>query len=189
MSYQLTEGDTIVVTTELPSAVVTSPNSSTTTVKISSSDVVTVDTSDSIRVETPEQLVVVSSGTQGPPGIPGDSINYVHMVAGQNLSGHRAVYTNNAGKLEYADKDIAISADRLVGITTGAANTDSIAEVQIVGLLEEPSWNWDISGLIYIGSSGILTQSIPSSGYYYSIAFPVTPTKIFINKQPPIVIG
>jgi hypothetical protein len=55
--------------------------------------------------------------------------------------------------------------------------------VVFFGELEEVSWNWDITKPIFIGINGLLTQTPPNSGFSCIIAYPVTTTKIFINKQ------
>ena len=142
-----------------------------------------------VIVETDTVNTITSGGEQGPAGPPGDSINYVNIIAGQDLSGHRVVCTNNIGRVIYADSGISTTADRIVGITTSASLNGTVAEVQMVGVLEEPSWNWDVTIPLYIGVNGYITQTPPSSGYLYSIGFAMTPTKIFINKQPPIILG
>ncbi len=142
-----------------------------------------------VIVDSDLVTTITTSGGQGPAGPPGDSINYINILAGHALSGHRVVCTNDLGLAVYADNTIAYTADRILGITTSASLHGTIAEVQIVGVLEEPSWAWDITIPLYVGTSGFITQTVPATGYLYPIGFAMSPTKIFINKQPPIILG
>jgi hypothetical protein len=136
-----------------------------------------------------DNTTTVVAGQPGPQGVAGDSINYINILAGQDLSGHRVVSSNSTGYVIYADKDIPDTGNKVLGITTGAVINGNIAEVQLVGVLEEPSWNWNSTDPIFIGNNGQLTQIAPSTGYLYIVGFPMSTTKIFIDKQPPIVLG
>lgn len=151
--------------------------------------VVTSTQTNNISTEVDKSTTVVSSGEQGPQGIPGDSINYVNLLSGQALSGHKVVSSNNLGYAVYADSTVADTGNKVLGITTGAVSNGSIAQIQIVGVLEEPTWSWNLIDPIFIGTNGQLTQTPPETGYLYIVAFPMTPTKIFIDKQPPIMLG
>jgi hypothetical protein len=135
-----------------------------------------------VEKDTPE---VVTIGIQGPAGPAGDGT--VKYIAGENLSGHRLVYANN-DKLYYADSSNLIHANRILGITTGAASINQAATIVTYGELTEPTWNWDIIKPIYAGISGNLTQTTSSTGFIQIVATAITATKIFINIKPAIII-
>lgn len=105
-------------------------------------------------------------------------------LAGEALSGHRAVYVGDDGLAWYASKASA-SAVRVAGITTGAASLGAAATIQPEGLLTEPSWTWSGNTPVWLGTAGQLTQSPPTTGYLVQIGVAVGPTSLLI--QPHLV--
>lgn len=147
-------------------------------------NVVTNKDSSNVITYVTESYTPVSIGIQGPQGIQGDSDNYVMLLAGTNLGGHRAV-TSSALGVVYATG----TSSNVIGITTGSVLTGGIAQVQISGVLTEPSWNWALNLPIFVGDNGVLTQQVPSDGSLFIIGYPILATQIFIDKQAPILLG
>ena len=111
----------------------------------------------------------------------------VEITAGENLGGHRVVIASN-GEAFYADSSDADDVGLVRGITVGAANDGDLATVQVYGPMVEPSWTWTPDLPIYFTSSGVLTQTLPTSGFLQQVAVAETATKIFIDLQIPIVL-
>jgi hypothetical protein len=130
---------------------------------------------------------VVQGGVQGPPGTPGASNQFEYVVAGQTLGGNRAVTTNLQGQLVYPDP--ASPNSRVYGITTHSALQGELVTVQITGTQTEPSWSWDVTKPVFVGVDGILTQVTPTTGQTLVVGYPNSPTKLFIDRQPPIYMG
>lgn len=130
---------------------------------------------------------VVQGGVQGPPGVPGASNQFEYVVAGQVLGGNRAVSTNSAGQLVYPD--LSSTSSRVYGVTTHSAGLGELVTVQIVGTQTEPSWNWDVTLPVFVGMNGTLTQTPPTTGQTLVVGYPNSPTKLFIDRQPPIYMG
>lgn len=105
-------------------------------------------------------------------------------IAGEALSGHRAVYVGDDGQAYYASNGSANST-RTAGITTGAASLGATATIRPEGIVTEPSWTWSGSGPVWLGSSGNLTQTPPASGYLVQIGVPIGPTSLLV--QPFVV--
>lgn len=122
------------------------------------------------------------AGPQGPPG----GTPTITAIAARNVGGHRAVYLDDDGEVEYADKTVA-TAYRVIGITASAANIGEVATVQTGGLMTEGSWSW-VPGAIYVDETGTLTQTPPSEGGDQSIeiATAITSTQILIRIRPGI---
>lgn len=131
--------------------------------------------------------LVVQGGVQGPPGIPGASNQFEYVVAGQTLGGNRAVTVNSVGQLVYPDPGSPNS--RVYGVTTHSAQQGELTTVQITGTQTEPSWNWDITLPVFVGVAGTLTQTAPVTGQTLIVGYPNGPTKLFIDRQPPIYMG
>jgi hypothetical protein len=113
----------------------------------------------------------------------------IKYSAGENLGGHRVVYINAENKVVYASNLNLCQAHKILGITTGACEISDVAIIQTFGLMEEVSWTWDLNLPIYLSDNGLITQSTPATGFILQIAFPITSTKIFIDKKTPIIIS
>jgi hypothetical protein len=111
----------------------------------------------------------------------------VEAVAGQNLSGHRAVaIVNNLAV--YGSNTNPAQLGCIRGITIGATVTGETATIQVYGPMVEPSFDW-IPGPIFVAVNGALTQSPPGTGWLQQIAVADSATRIFIDIQPPITLG
>lgn len=124
-------------------------------------------------------------GDQGEPGLAGHVNN--EYPAGEVLSGHRMVVVQN-NQVFYADNSIATHAFQVFGMTIEAVNQGAYPTIQTYGVIYEVSWNWDISLPIWLGSTGLLQQIPPSSGFSLIIGFPISSTSMFINIREPIFL-
>ncbi len=129
----------------------------------------------------------ILTGPQGAPGSAGNSI--VNYPASIIIGGHRIVILNDLEKVEYADSTILSHANRIVGMSTGAAVTDANVTIQTYGEISEPSWNWILNTPIWLGVNGLMTQTPPTVGFSLIIGFPISSTKMFINFHEPIFLN
>lgn len=107
--------------------------------------------------------------------------NSVVLIAAQDLSGHRAVAVTTSALVDYADKDTPAHHSSVLGIINTAATIGSPVFIQTQGLITEPSWNWTMDELIYLGNNGMLTQTYPTTGFLLKIGTVVDPTAIYVN--------
>lgn len=175
--------ETVVVNTESTSKVVVEEQ---TAVLLQDSITNTVLQSDTgnLVVSDVLQEVVISAGVQGPPGIPGASTQFEYHVSGVVLGGNRAVTINSAGQIAYPD--LTTNTSFVVGISTTSASIGDLATIQISGTQTEPAWSWTPGAPVFASTNGVLTQTPPATGQVLCIGYAVTPTKIIIDKQPPI---
>lgn len=155
----------------------------------------------------PGGIVNLNTGTAGSsnavdisPPIPGLAAANVYdaiaeLATVQNISataigGHRVVYMAADG-FRYASNDDISHAGLVIGITTGSAGQNTQTSIKTSGEVTEPSWDWTVPGLIFLGQNGLLTQSSPGPPALFSqvVARVISPTKIFINIQPPIILN
>lgn len=115
-----------------------------------------------------------------PSGGSADAITTT-KVAGAALGGHRAVYIANDGKAYYASP--TSHARQCAGITTGAASAGADATIQTDGEIEEASWTWNDSEVIWLAPNGMLTQTVPTSDMAFQVGVPTGPTKMRIEPQ------
>jgi len=103
-------------------------------------------------------------------------------AAGEALGGQRAVYVSNAGQALYSDKNLDICR-RTIGLTTGAAASGATATIQTEGVMIEASWAWTGDEPVWLGATGLLTQTVPTTGYLFQVGIPIGPTKLRIEPQ------
>lgn len=107
-------------------------------------------------------------------------------VAGAVVGGQRIVTTDGAGKVVYADKDTPADAFRVLGMTIFSAIADDDVQVLTFGDHTDPSFTWTPGDPIYLGNTGLMTQTVPTTGFVMQVGFAVTSTKMFLQLKEPI---
>lgn len=125
----------------------------------------------------------ITPGPQGEAGLPGGST--LTYPAGDNLSGHRIVLIENGAAI-YADCSTPGHVNRALGMTTGAATLGADTTIQTGGEITEPLWNWTVDTPVWLSTNGLLTQTVPTSGFSLIIGIPVTETKLYLRFREPI---
>lgn len=123
---------------------------------------------------------------QGVGSISSDTV--LKITAGVDLTANRVVVQIN-GVVSLASATNLDHINRVVGITKSATAVGTDATVQFRSYMDEPTWNWDLDKLIFLGQNGMLTQSIPVIGFSQQLATVISPTRILINIQEPIQLG
>lgn len=132
--------------------------------------------------EVNECINIVSDGANWRIIDPASKSNEYPCTAGETLGAQRVVYVVN-DEVFYADNTVQDHKTKILGITKTAAVENDPIVVITAGEYEEVSWSWDTSKVIYLSSAGFMTQTVPTDGFAYVIAIPITPTKIFIEKK------
>lgn len=114
----------------------------------------------------------------GPPGPAGD--NAITRTAAEPIGGHRGVFVGSDNRARIADP--ALPGAMLTGVTVHAAQASGAAMIQTSGELTEGGWAW-ISGPVWLGAGGVLTQAPPTSGRLWRVGQAVGPTTILINPE------
>lgn len=112
------------------------------------------------------------------------------VTAGAIVSGHALVSPRVPdGRVVPADPTDIAGIDRPLWITTGAAASGAPVEVLTYGEFPEPSWSWAAGAALYLGPSGVLTATVPTSpgfAWLRKVATALTPTIIQFDPSPPI---
>lgn len=130
-------------------------------------------------IEAPDTWVELKSG---------GSADYIEQIADGALGGHRVVKPTTSGKVGYADKATTAHAPVVLGITQGAAVDGDLIKVQYDGKMTESSWTWTVNVPIYCGASGVLTETVPTSGFVIQVGTSLSPTSILVNVRQPVVL-
>lgn len=104
------------------------------------------------------------------------------VIAAEPLGGHRAV---TADGLHATPQTL----DRLVGITLGAGPLGAAVQYVSRGLLTEPSWAWQADAPVFVGLSGVLTQTPPATGPARRVAWALSATEINVDFFPTIKLS
>jgi hypothetical protein len=129
-------------------------------------------------------VVVQAFGVHLPPS----ALDVMSVVAGSALSGHRVVRASAPDEVDVASSANVAHAGLVLGITTGAAIQGDLAHVRIAGELIEPTFAF-VPGPVYFNSSGVLTQTPPTSGFIQSVAVALSATKIVVGLGIPILLN
>lgn len=136
-----------------------------------------------------ELLEVAEQGVPGPQGEAGQAgTSFLTYPALGPISGHRAVHLTPESTVIYADGGSVGTAFSVLGISMNAAASGDPVNVQFMGEMIEPSWNWEVSRPIFCGVDGVLTQTQPSEGFSLVIGVAISPTKIIVGVKSPIIL-
>jgi hypothetical protein len=105
------------------------------------------------------------------------------LIAAEALGGHRVVSVFD-GLASYAVR--ATDYDSRLGLTTQAAAQDDQVVILFSGPIIEPSWSFT-PGPVFVGDSGLLTQTIPATGPIIRIGLATSATTMVVNQHPPIM--
>jgi hypothetical protein len=103
----------------------------------------------------------------------------VSVIAGEGLPSYRVVYIHN-NKVYMADKNSVTDKDKILGITISSATVNNNVDVLINGSITNPVWNF-ISGIVFLNTTGTLTQVLPASGFPMKIGTAVTSNTVVID--------
>jgi hypothetical protein len=93
---------------------------------------------------------------------------------------------NGSGQAVYADHADLSHADKVLGITTGAASSGAPVTIQSADPMIESSWNWTLDQAVFLSTQGQLTQTPPTSGFLQAIGFPLSATTLQIRIEPAV---
>lgn len=143
-----------------------------------------------IVVDTRPEFVVVS-GIQGPPGPQGPigpAGDAPTLIAGITVSGHRAIAIDANGEGVYADAGDA-SAMSLYGISTNAALLGEDILVARSGYLEWPAGGLTPGAPLFLGTTGLLTQTVPTTGWLRQVATAIDAASVIVDIGPGFYLG
>lgn len=134
-------------------------------------------------------IVTAPQGPRGPPGADGAAGEAsVVREAAQALGGQRVVKALDTGEVDYASSDQPDDGDLILGITKGAVNAHEDATVQTGGTMTDVTWTW-IAGPVFCGLNGVLTQTVPTSGFVCRVAKALSASTILINVEEAIILA
>lgn len=121
----------------------------------------------------PTETLVVNTGSVIP--------NVLRQLATRDIGGLRVLLADQS----YADQSDETSFGKVIGISKGAVVTgewlDIITSSELNGFT-----GLTPNELIYLGSNGLITQTVPTSGYIQQLGVALTSTSILVNISLPV---
>jgi len=107
--------------------------------------------------------------------------------SGSPISALAAVYRTSPNEVTLADNSVELES-RVAGIAlTSAAPGDSLTIIS-QGVHSDPFWTWIPQEPIFLGASGSLTQTPPTTGFRALVGYAVDATSLDINIQESICL-
>lgn len=131
---------------------------------------------------SPRLLIENANGVDGNPFL---DIADTVLVANGALSALRVVVAED-GAARYPDIDTVGDALLAIGVTVDAADDATDVRVRTDGELVDASWSW-VPGVVWCGADGVLTQSIPATGWLLEVGRVAAPDRIVIDLQTPYI--
>jgi hypothetical protein len=127
-------------------------------------------------------------GPAGPSGTPGTSL-VVTKTAGETISAGKAVYLDTATVVKLADHSV-VARQKCIGIAKTAATSGNPIEIIVDGAFEDAIFSgFTINEPIWVGTSGTLTQTPPTSGVLLEAGYYLGENKIEIEIKRPIILA
>lgn len=144
-----------------------------------------------INVLTKETIVVNGQGVQGVQGPPGDtdSIIKTYTNGALPIGGHRVVRLDASALMELAESTDVSHASNVLGVTVGAVTSGQPGQVQTYGEMSDPSFSFTPTATLFFDSTGLITETPPTSGFSQRIGFAVNATTIFIDIGEAILLS
>lgn len=121
-----------------------------------------------------------------PPLFPsGDDV--VIRRAGETISALRGVYELD-GRVYKLDQQDSLHIDYFLGITISSASSGREIVVKRSGTIDDASWNWT-PGLVYLGTDGMLTQTVPTTGWEMVVGNSPSPQRLNIDFDEPVLLA
>ena len=124
----------------------------------------------------PTETLVVNSNTS--------ALNSFIQVATRDVGGLRVLLADQS----YADQSNTTSYGKVIGLSKGAVVTGGLLEIVTASELA------GFTGLIpntqvYLGLNGLITQTVPTSGFIQQLGVAITSTSILVNLSLPLLLS
>lgn len=117
-----------------------------------------------------------------------ESLPYVDVIAPSPISAYLMIAQTPQG-IRLADSSDLSFLNRLIGMSVGAASTNTNLTIQTSGPISYNGWNWIPGAPVFLGSNGTLTQIPPETGFLQVVASAMSSTQLIIEIQPPLILS
>lgn len=108
------------------------------------------------------------------------------MTAVGNISGHCAVAAVEGGVAMVGSDNAQVI--KAFGIALTSAISGAQVNIKTKDIITEPTWNWDVNKVIFVGIGGVLTQTPPQTGYSVTAGIALASNKMLVRFENQIDI-
>ena len=128
------------------------------------------------------QFDAIVYGAKGDKGDTGESGAVAStLIAGETMNSTVPAMLDGSGTVFIADNTNPAHAGLVIGITAQAATIGNVIDINQGGKLSSVTWTW-VAGPIYVGA-GVLTQTLPVTGFIQQVAVALSATEIIVDVQ------
>ncbi len=110
------------------------------------------------------------------------------FVAGEAVSALKLVYLSASNTIKLALPGSTYEEAQVIGVSLNTAILGGNVDVQLFGVLNDPSFLFSANALLFLGSSGSITTTVPGSGFLTRVGYGLGTGAIFIDREKPIVL-
>lgn len=126
---------------------------------------------------------VVREGPRGPRGDPGDTLT---LLAGESIMAGKAVTSDAAGRLVYADVSARSQHGRLMGLSLNSALAGGTVRVQQSGVMRYEGWRWEAGAPLYLGLGGEIVSDYRGLACCQPVGHAMSPIEVFVRIGRPV---
>lgn len=108
--------------------------------------------------------------------------NYFTYTAGENISGHVAVYMGVDGKVYTANHNTILP---IIGVSIQASSINTPINIQYASVIQHSAWNLIPNTPVFVSSTGNIINNIESGSLYSTIIGISNSTNSFIIRIEP----
>ena len=110
-------------------------------------------------------------------------------TAGEAIGAYKAVKLETDGLLYLADNSVPSDIFKTIGISISSATAGGSVQVVEHGFKQNNILNTFSPGVVFVGSSGALTQVKPSSGFAKKLGFIIQPGEIHVQVRQGTILN
>ncbi len=116
------------------------------------------------------------------------STGNIQLSAGATISATTAVAAIN-GLLYPANSLDVNQINNVLGMSTNGGVAGTLISFQQTGIIGLPSWNFTPGNPVFVGTTGPVTQTPPTSGFLQILGTALTSKTMILNIQPPVLLS
>ena len=116
------------------------------------------------------------------------STGNIQLSAGTTISATTAIAAINVLLYPANSSDIN-QFNNVLGMSTNGGAAGTLISFQQTGIIGLPSWNFTPGNPVFVGTTGPVTQTPPTSGFLQILGTALTSKTMILNIQPPVLLS
>lgn len=110
------------------------------------------------------------------------------FTAGETISALKLVYLSASNTIKTALPSSTYGEATAIGVAINGASTGGSVDVQLFGVMNDPSFGFAANALLFLSTSGSIVSTAPSSTFLTRVGYGLGSGAIFLNLEKPIVL-